>query len=136
MMTDTTDGMAAGLSAVREAMNAYAVEETRWQGDVTRRALWVERDAAIARAERAEAERDEARKAIEAALSDTATELGCAPDNEAILAAIAALKAERDRLLEAMEKIAAPVTKLMCAVDAARAARDIARTTLKEPAHD
>jgi chromosome segregation ATPase len=44
------------------------------------------------------AERDHARKATELVIGDTATELGCAPDNEAILKAIAALKAERDRL--------------------------------------
>jgi hypothetical protein len=61
-------------------------------------------DPAAERAARqcAEAERDHARKAVEMVIGDTATELGCVPDSEAILAAIAALKAERDHLLEAL----------------------------------
>ncbi|BBL73173.1 hypothetical protein [Methylomagnum ishizawai] len=39
------------------------------------------------------------------AIADTAAELGCEPDNEAILRAIAKLRADRDALLEALEKV-------------------------------
>lgn len=105
--------------------------------NATLRALLAERDEAIQRgndwcdqARRARAKRDHARKAVEMVIGDTAAELGCAPDNEAILKAIAALKAERDRLREALQKIAEGWA--MDALDM----QHVARAALKETAHD
>jgi hypothetical protein len=104
------------------------------------RVIMAERDEAIQRgndwcdqARKLRDERDHARKAVELVIGDTAAELGCAPDNEAILKAIAALKAERDRLLKTLTtaRAAVPLHWVIFSDE-----RGLLVGILKEPAHD
>lgn len=109
---DALDTLAAELKAAEEARDAM---RNGWRHDLDEknRLLEVEfdlksklvtqafsLDAATARAEAAEAERDAALKTLGQIIDDTAAELDCKPDNEEILFAIDRLKKERDAALK------------------------------------